>query len=235
MMKDDDLILAEAKNVFLSRMSHDLRNPLNAIVGLAEILQEGVYGEMTEKQSRSLRQIESSGFELLNLIERFTLIQRLVEDLLTVQKSRMNLVDVFAALKSVWRPRLAVRDLVMEVHCDASLGLVDSDSRIIRALSSILLEKAALFIPAGSTVRLEARRSTPTCWTLTVIHGSAELSAQFRSKADPAMSKEDMRVALLRSEGSGLVAATALCQLLGGELSVHSAQDEEQFQVELPG
>ncbi|MBE9028833.1 hypothetical protein IQ266_03540, partial [filamentous cyanobacterium LEGE 11480] len=57
-----------AKSEFLANMSHELRTPLNAILGLAEGLQEQVFGGINERQCKSLRTIESSGEHLLELI-----------------------------------------------------------------------------------------------------------------------------------------------------------------------
>ena len=56
------------KDEFLANMSHELRTPLNAVLGMAEGLQEEVFGPLTERQRRSLNTIERSGTHLLSLI-----------------------------------------------------------------------------------------------------------------------------------------------------------------------
>ena len=56
------------KDEFLASMSHELRTPLNAILGLSEALQEEIYGQLNEKQLKTLYTIEESGRHLLSLI-----------------------------------------------------------------------------------------------------------------------------------------------------------------------
>ena len=60
--------VASQKDEFLASMSHELRTPLNAILGLSESLQEQIYGQLNEKQLRSLHSIEESGRHLLSLL-----------------------------------------------------------------------------------------------------------------------------------------------------------------------
>ena len=62
--------LDQLKDEFLAAMSHELRTPLNAVLGLSEALQEEVYGEVNERQRKSLHTIEESGRHLLSLIKK---------------------------------------------------------------------------------------------------------------------------------------------------------------------
>jgi signal transduction histidine kinase len=59
---------ARAKDEFLASMSHELRTPLNAIMSLTEIIEEGVYGSVTDKQNHALHTIKESSQHLLDLI-----------------------------------------------------------------------------------------------------------------------------------------------------------------------
>ena len=56
------------KSEFLANMSHELRTPLNSIIGFADLLYEQAYGELSEKQLKSVGNISRSGKHLLNLI-----------------------------------------------------------------------------------------------------------------------------------------------------------------------
>jgi signal transduction histidine kinase len=70
-------LAARSKDQFLAGMSHELRTPLNAVLGLAEILQEEIYGPLNPKQLASLRTIEGSGRHLLSLINDILELARL--------------------------------------------------------------------------------------------------------------------------------------------------------------
>src|SRR2546427_503085 len=59
---------SQHKSEFLASMSHELRTPLNAIIGFSDVLLQGMFGEMTEKQTEYLQDILASGQHLLSLI-----------------------------------------------------------------------------------------------------------------------------------------------------------------------
>ena len=59
---------SQHKSDFLANMSHELRTPLNAIIGFSQVLREGIFGEINEKQKEYLEDILSSGNHLLSLI-----------------------------------------------------------------------------------------------------------------------------------------------------------------------
>src|SRR6188474_3144656 len=58
------------KSEFLANVSHELRTPLNAIVGFVDLLREGVYGELTPKQSAPMQRIEASATHLRHLVDQ---------------------------------------------------------------------------------------------------------------------------------------------------------------------
>jgi signal transduction histidine kinase len=230
------MTLEEVRGAFLSKMSHDLRNPLNAILGLSEVLQEGVYGDLTDRQLRSLKQIETSGLRLLVLIERFMLVQRIVEGQLQIRKSSMNPGELLTVMKRSWASQIAHHEVVMEVVCDPSLGLVESDIRLVRELISPLIENAVHATPPGKTIRLEARRLSPARWVVLVSNEVAELEPDTRAKIESIVAApEDIRFKLLQAKGLGLPIASALSELLGGEMSVVHGQTDLCLRVDLPG
>ena len=59
-------------------MSHNLRVPINAILGIAEVLQEGIYGSLNQRQTKSIRTIEESGIHLLESINSYSVHVKIV-------------------------------------------------------------------------------------------------------------------------------------------------------------
>lgn len=104
----EELIKANRlKDEFMAMMSHELRTPLNAVLGMTEILQEGIYGELNPQQEEALDTIESSGEHLLNLIN----------DILDVAKIESENLD------------LNLQAVAIGPLCESSLALVDVQAR----------------------------------------------------------------------------------------------------------
>jgi CheY-like chemotaxis protein len=94
------------KDEFLATMSHELRTPLNTILGMAEALQEEMYGAMNAKQQDSLRHIDESGRHLLTLIND-------ILDLSKAQAGKFELdVEALACVHDA-RPALILMDIQM--------------------------------------------------------------------------------------------------------------------------
>jgi signal transduction histidine kinase len=145
-----------AKSDFLSNMSHELRTPLNAILILSETLLEQMRGPLNERQQASLRNIESSGRHLLDLVND-------ILDLAKVEAGRMELACETRALAEVCEEGLAVvRELAVTkgvrlgVRVPAPPAAIHADPLRLRQILVNLLSNAVKFTGAGGQVTLSA-------------------------------------------------------------------------------
>lgn len=144
------------KDEFLANMSHELRTPLNAILGMAEGLQEEIFGPLNHRQQRSLELIQSSGQHLLSLIN----------DILDLSKIEAGQIDLDFSVISVGllgRASVAfVKQQARKKHQQIKTlipdGLPDlyGDDRRLRQVLINLLTNAVKFTPEGGQITLTA-------------------------------------------------------------------------------
>jgi len=147
------------KTQFLSNISHDLRTPLTAIITHAEILREGILGDISAKQRESISVIIGGGRQLLDMIGEILMHARESSEPLALEKSALPIEEVIGQV-TVLNESLAAKkglSLVTEIASDLPLVLVDKN-KIVHILTN-LLGNAFEFTPPGGRVWIRASRS----------------------------------------------------------------------------
>ena len=155
-------IANQHKSEFLANMSHELRTPLNAVIGFSEVLQQGMVGELNEKQGEYLNYIHTSGSHLLSLIND-------ILDLSKVEAGRMELdltsfsvpMAIDNALTLV-KERAARHGLTLESTLDPAVAEIDADERKFKQILLNLLSNAVKFTPEGGQITVSARAVNAT-------------------------------------------------------------------------
>jgi PAS domain S-box-containing protein len=145
------------KDEFLANMSHELRTPLNAVLGMSEGLMTGVFGDLNERQMRSLSLIETSGRHLLELINDILDVAKIGAgkldlDLSSVAieylcKSSLNFIEQIANQKNIQ----------LKLSINPSIKMITVDERRMRQSLINLLSNAVKFTPKGGKVCLEVK------------------------------------------------------------------------------
>lgn len=155
-----------AKSEFLANVSHELRTPLNAVVGFAELLQEGVYGELTPRQAGPVQRIAASAGHLRHLVDQILDLAKIAAGRLEVHTELMTLrpfvLDVAGEIESL----VHEKGLALSVSVPAGLPKLRSDPLHVRQVLVNLLGNAVKFTPAGGRVSvrgalIEAPAGTP--------------------------------------------------------------------------
>jgi len=214
-------VASQHKSEFLASMSHELRTPLNAIIGFSDVLLQGMFGEMSEKQTEYLQDILASGQHLLSLIND-------ILDLSKIEAGRMDLdvaaFDLPSAIDDallLMRERASRRSLTLERQVDERLGEIRADQRKVKQVLLNLLSNAVKFTPEGG--RIEVRAA--------LVDGAVEISVTdtgigIAPEDHEAVFEEFRQVgkAEKKAEGTGL--GLALCrkfvELHGGKIWVKS-------------
>jgi signal transduction histidine kinase len=144
------------KTQFLSNISHDLRTPLTAIITHAEILRDGILGDVTLKQKDSISTIIAGGRQLLDMIAEILMHARDSSEPLTLVESEFSIHEVVEQVTALNESLVAKKGLSLERYLSPSLPPVRGDrDKIIHVLTN-LLGNAFEFTPSGGRVWVDA-------------------------------------------------------------------------------
>jgi len=215
---------ARLKDEFLASMSHELRTPLNAILGMSEVLQEGVYGPLNERQMHSLRSVEESGRHLLSLIND-------ILDLSKIEAGKVQLAFDAVHVESVCLAGLrlikeaAQRKRLKVVHSAApQVSTVWADERRLKQILVNLLGNAVKFTPEGGSVGLEVsslpdgRRLSFAVWDT----GIGIAPENFERLFQPFMQLDSCLARQFGGTGLGLALVKRMVEMQGGTITVES-------------
>ena len=145
------------KTQFLANISHDLRTPLTAVITHAEILRDGILGDLSPRQLESVRGIISGGRQLLNQVGEILTYARGAANQLTLVSTRFGIKDVLEQVSALNESLIKKKQLVLTV--DASyLPPVLADREKIAHVVGNLFGNAIEFTPPGGRVWLRATR-----------------------------------------------------------------------------
>jgi signal transduction histidine kinase len=153
--------LAEAsrhKSEFLANLSHELRTPLNAILGASELLSEGLFGPLNDKQMEYTRDIHEGGAHLLSLINDVLDLSKVEAGRLDLRPSHFDLRSLVESSVAIIRERAASKSLELSVVPPPEGVIVEADQRKIKQIVYNLLSNAVKFTPENGRVVFRAYR-----------------------------------------------------------------------------
>ena len=149
-------VASQHKSEFLANMSHELRTPLNAIIGFSEVLAEGMFGEMNEKQAEYLRDILESGRHLLSLINDILDLSKIEAGRMELELTNFDLPGAIETALILVRERASRRGIALGKTMDERLGTVRGDERKVKQVLLNLLSNALKFTPEGGRIDVRA-------------------------------------------------------------------------------
>ena len=218
-----------AKSTFLSNMSHDIRTPMNAIIGFATLASANVGN--TEKMKDYLSKILSSGNHLLSLINDVLDMSRIESGKIHLEESEVNLSDVLHDLKTIISGQIHAKQL--ELFMD-TLDVVDEDVfcdkiRLNQVLLN-LLSNAIKFTPPGGavSVRVAQIHNAPEgkgLYELRVKDTGIGMSPEFAERIfEPFERERNSTVSRIQGTGLGMAISKNIIDMMGGTIEVHTEQ-----------
>ena len=225
------------KDEFLANVSHELRTPLTGILGLTEALSNSVYGELTERQLRSLQLVDESGRHLLNLINDILDLSKIEAGRFAVNLETLSVNDVCQASLRLVRPMAQKKGQTIQYSILPAGIVMQADVKRLKQILVNLLGNAIKFTAAGGELGLavqgddEHRCVHFEVWDkgIGIDPAQQELLFQPFIQLDSGMTRQ------FAGTGLGLALARRLSELHGGTISVASAVNAgSQFTVSLP-
>lgn len=224
----------KAKTDFLSRMSHDIRTPLNAIIGLTSLAQDDL--QDPDRMADNLRKIHSSGVILLSLLNDVLDVSRIESGRLVLYPEPYTLPEFLSQIHVMFDNQCKSRGLHFEVLTGGESYTVLLDKVRFVQLIGNLLTNAVKYTPAGGHIKLEVRcgqvetvsggfpsdKILPC--TFIVSDDGAGMTAEFQKKMfEPFTQEGKSKDALTGGSGLGLAIVKTILELMGGTIQVQSA------------
>jgi signal transduction histidine kinase len=143
---------------FLASMSHELRTPLNGILGASELLNQGLFGPLNEKQQEYVGDIQQSGTHLLRLIDDVLDLARIEAGQFELRREAIDVAALMQACSAVVRGMASAKALELVVTPPAEALTLSVDERRITQVACNLLSNALKFSPPGGRVTFRAWR-----------------------------------------------------------------------------
>ena len=147
---------AQAKSEFLSRMSHDIRAPMNVIIGLTRLAEEE---EDAKKVHSYLHSIETSSNFLLGLINDILDMSKIENGELTLKEDVYHVEEFVGGINTIIRPLMEEKNIRFTVAMNCHVECIRTDRLRFNQIFFNLLSNAAKFTPEGGSIAVESARS----------------------------------------------------------------------------
>ena len=230
----------KAKSTFLSNMSHDIRTPMNAIIGFTTLAVSNI--DEKKRVQDYLGKILSSSNHLLSLINDILDMSRIESGKIHLEETEVSLSEVLHDLKTIISGQIHAKQL--ELYMDG-MDVTDEDvycdkTRLNQVLLN-LLSNAVKFTPAGGTVSVRIRQCHGTqkgseLYEIRVKDNGIGMSQEFVQKIfSPFERERTSTVSRTQGTGLGMAITKNIVDMMGGTIEVQTEQDKgTEFIVRLP-
>ena len=221
----------KAKSTFLSNMSHDIRTPMNAIIGFASIAESHIDEKKVVRNS--LEKITASGTHLLRLINDVLDMSRIESGEMTLRHEENSLREIINSALDIIEPSMEKKNITMVCEIDPKMpDLVYCDKLRLTQVLLNLLSNANKYTPEGGRVALKAFQSGMSSdnrvyCEFHVIDNGIGMSDDFQNKIfEPFERENNTTVSRVAGTGLGMPIVKAILDAMDGMISVRSRQGE---------
>ena len=220
-----------AKTEFLSNMSHDIRTPMNAIVGLTAIA--GANIESQDRVVECLGKITKSSRHLLGLINEVLDMARIESGRMSLAEEDFSLPELVDNLLTLTKPAIDEHRHQLEVHIEhIEHEAVCGDSLRIQQVFVNLMSNAVKYTPDGGNITLTIKEkpngfSELGCYEFSIEDNGIGMTPEFQKiMFEPFSRADDHRTTKVQGTGLGMAIARNIVNLMNGDIQVESAPNK---------
>lgn len=217
-----------AKTLFMSQMSHDIRTPLNSILGMSAIAQEHISDPA--RVNDCLEKIQTSGHHLLEIINNVLDLSAIESGKTTLTAEPFDLKTFLDETVTMIRPVAEKKHHKLIVSVDSNMNFnVIGDQTKLRQLLTNILSNAVKYTPDGgeiqfSTIELSPDHSGVHRYLFTVQDNGIGMKPEFKKHIfDPFVRADDHRISGIQGTGLGMPIALNIARMMNGDIAINSA------------
>ncbi len=216
-----------AKSDFMSKMSHDIRTPMNAIIGMTAIA--AAHAENPDRVRDALSKISSSSRHLLGLINEVLDMSKVESGTISLAEEEFSLSDLFNSMLLMIQPQIQAHNHDLRVHIqDIQHENVIGDSLRIQQVFLNLMSNAVKYTPDGGEISLSVRErpvttSSTGCYEFIVEDNGIGMSEEYLAHIfEPFSRAEDLRTSKIQGTGLGMAITQNIVHMMNGNITVES-------------
>ncbi len=216
-----------SKSEFLSRMSHDIRTPMNAIIGMTAIA--GAHLDDSERVSDCLNKITVSSRHLLSLINEVLDMSKIESGKMNLAEEAFNLSDMISNVMTIIRPSVQQKQHELQLHiAKVEHEDVIGDVMRLQQIFMNLLGNAVKYTPPGGRIELDvcerpSKNHEYGCYEFRFRDNGIGMGEEFVKKIfEPFSREEDSRISKIEGTGLGMTIVQNIVRMMNGNIRVES-------------
>ncbi|HEX9701923.1 MAG TPA: ATP-binding protein [Rhodospirillales bacterium] len=146
------------KSEFIAHVAYEVRTPLNTIIGFADMLRQGFFGSLNNRQDEYARGILDTGRGLMSVVGDILDLATIEAGRLELDRDTVEMHSLLVAALNLVQERARRKNLNLTFDCPPDIGWITADEKRLKQVVFNLLTNAVTFTPERGSVRLEARR-----------------------------------------------------------------------------
>lgn len=220
----------KAKNQFISNVSHELRSPLNSIIGFTDLLHSQFVGKLNSKQLEYVDDIRIASLHLLNMVNEILDMSKIESGTVKLNISKFNLFSNIKEVLNILEPLYSKKNIDIIIETNQG-NEITADYQKIQQILINLLSNAIKFTPENGKIKIKAQKSAKYS-IISIKDNGIGIEKKYQNKI---FNKFTQIAESANSTGLGLTIVKELVEMHNGKISVKSKPNKgSEFIVKLP-